>query len=68
VHHYRILVTPVENHDKLNEMLSGPRTTIDEKPPMMTEAARKIPMPSWWSTGGATVSQANLVAAKIKER
>jgi hypothetical protein len=33
---------------------------------MMTEAASKIPVPSWWR-GGATVSDAMLAADRFKE-
>lgn len=55
-----------EHHTKLNEMLTGPATEED-KPAMTTEAAKKIPVPSWWQ-GGATVSSATMVLENMRKK
>lgn len=55
-----------EEHTKINNILTGPMTE-DEKPPMQTEAARRLPVPSWWQ-GGTTISDATMVVAKMREK
>lgn len=47
-------------------MLTGPMTEV-EKPAMITEAARKIPTPSWWQ-GGTTVSDATMVLENMRKK
>lgn len=68
MHHYRLTLEhdPAEQK-RLNEVMSGPRTTLEEnKPQMITEAAKKIPVPSWWR-GSTTAGDAHLAAAALKE-
>jgi hypothetical protein len=48
--------------------IAGPRVwKEEEKPVMITEAARKIPVPSWWQ-GGVTSGQAAMIAAQMRPK
>lgn len=67
VHYYRFTVTDPKDHEELNNVLTGPRVSEDDKPVMMTEAARKIPVPSWWQ-GGTTVSDATALVARMRQK
>lgn len=67
VHYYWLTVIDPSEHEKLNSLLSGPRVTEDEKSQMLTEAARKIPVPSWWQ-GGTTVSDATQLVVRMRQK
>ena len=67
VHYYWLSVTDPSDHEKLNDLLSAPRVSDDGKPRMMTEAARKIPVPSWWQ-GETTVSSATQMVARMRQK
>lgn len=66
MHFYWLSVTPEENREELNRQLAGPRITEEDKPVMQTEAARKIPVPSWWRGNTNTLSEATLMAERMK--
>lgn len=55
-----------EEHTEINNLLTGPLEE-DDKPPMITEAARKIPVPSWWQ-GGTTISDATMIAENARKK
>lgn len=67
VHYYRLSLTDSAGHDEINNAWSGRRLDDDGKPPMVTEAARKLPVPSWWQ-GGTTVSDATMVVAEMRKK
>lgn len=60
VDHYRLTVQEPAAQDQM-PVLSAAEPV---KPLMQTEAARKIPVPSWWT--GTSVSDANFIASKIR--
>lgn len=74
MHFYRIeharMMAEIDQsvYEEFIASIAGPRTMKEpEKPPMMTEAARKIPVPSWWK-GGVTSSEAAIVAAQMRAK
>jgi hypothetical protein len=66
VHYYRLHLADPEKHTEINNVLTGPMSE-DEKPPMMTEAAKKIRVPSWWQ-GGTTISDATMVVEQMRKK
>jgi hypothetical protein len=64
VHFYRLSVTDPEQHEAVNNEWSPAITTEDDKPPMVTKAAKRLPKPSWWA--GTNVAEADLIASKIR--
>ena len=65
-HFYRLYVTDPQHHEELNKAMAGPRFTSDDKPEMITEAARTIPVPSWWQGNSITLSEAQMAADRMK--
>lgn len=55
-----------EHHTEINNTLTGPMTE-DDKPPMITEAAKKIRVPSWWQ-GGTTISDATMIVENARKK
>jgi hypothetical protein len=55
-----------EHHNRLNEIMTAPDTE-EVKPQMKTEAAKKIPVPSWWQ-GGTTISDATMVLENMRKK
>lgn len=68
VHYYRLTLTDAEHHEAMNNEWAGRRLDNDEKPQIMSEAARRIPVPSWWAGGGTTLSDATMVAARMRQK
>jgi hypothetical protein len=66
VHYYRLHLADPEQHTEINNILTGPMSE-DEKPAMITEAAKKIRMPSWWQ-GGTTISDATMVVDQMRKK
>lgn len=66
MHYYRIHMADPEHHAEINNLLTGPMAE-DDKPPMMTEAAKKIRVPSWWQ-GGTTISDATMIAENARKK
>jgi len=67
VHFYRLsVVHDPEAREQLNNVLSGGLLIDQERPPMMTEAARKIAPPSWWK-GATTETDALSIVDGLKK-
>jgi hypothetical protein len=66
VHYYRLHLSDPEKHTEINKILTGPMSE-EEKPPMQTEAAKKLRVPSWWQ-GPTTISDATMAVAKMREK
>lgn len=67
VHFYRLsVVLDPEAREQLNSALSGGLTMDQIKPPMMTEAAKKIALPSWWK-GATTETDALSIVENLKK-
>lgn len=67
VHYYRLSVTDDKHHAEINNAWVGRLMGDDKKPPMVTEAAKKIPIPSWWQ-GGTTISDATMIADAARKK
>lgn len=67
MHFYRLSLTAEEGHEELNRELLGDQFTSHVREPQehLSEAAKAIPVPSWWK-GGTTASTAMLLADKLK--
>lgn len=66
MHYYRLHLAAPEHHNELNNVLTGPMVE-DDKPQMITEAARKIRVPSWWN-GPTTISDATMIAENVRKK
>jgi hypothetical protein len=66
VFYFRIRNAEEDEYRRMVDEMADVQVLTESEQKTHSPAARKIPVPSWWQSGGTTVSEATMIADKMK--